>query len=504
MRQMSYECQSSPSDTVYPYVLFPEDGTRPYPFRHSRLRTPMPVLRLASMLRTSIGNAPLEIIEDACFKFADGGCTYPVQLAIVSRGSAAFAMAVIIDEPYTISDHAPRHYIEDAASTHLDVLLRRAGWIVARFAEKQAVEEPAACLNTIITAINERGAVPHIAALNAHSAPAPFRRFSKLSASLAAKSCIREGYLHREGFEPYDIPAYSDSSDLTQEERDCMRLLDIASASSSEDDNLIKYNNEHHFKQDDLVSFTPETHTYLYRRIDSLKSATSMISEYFEVFDADSAATRMAEKSGRNRDDIINEWSLTALKASETGTHMHAQIERTMLGLPTNSSRHLKFNVRNLKCDEYVDISKELGFFHDFFKAAGIKPYRTEWHIYDTAAHVAGSPDLVAEKNGKLIMFDWKRSTKVVDPSCSSAWKGKPNLNCWGHYGKGKLSKLPDCSFIHYSLQQGVYKHILKKNYDIDIAGTFLIVLHPAYSTFYCVPTLDVEPYAEYLLSVSK
>ena len=78
------------------------------------------------------------------------------------------------------------------------------------------------------------------------------------------------------------------------------------------------------------------------------------------------------------------------------------------------------------------------------------------------------------------MMFDWKRSTKVVDVGASPGINGKPNMKCWNRYGRGAYSALPDCSFVHYSLQQAMYKRILAKNYGISIDRTFLRGAPPA------------------------
>ena len=70
-------------------------------------------------------------------------------------------------------------------------------------------------------------------------------------------------------------------------------------------------------------------------------------------------------------------------------------------------------------------------------------------------------------------------------------------MKCWNRYGRGAYSALPDCSFVHYSLQQAMYKRILAKNYGVNLARTFLVVLHPQYNHFYIVETMDVEKYMD-------
>ena len=45
-----------------------------------------------------------------------------------------------------------------------------------------------------------------------------------------------------------------------------------------EADNDLSYNAEHHFERDKDIVFVPETHTYLYKGCDALKSVTTVVS----------------------------------------------------------------------------------------------------------------------------------------------------------------------------------------------------------------------------------
>ena len=62
--------------------------------------------------------------------------------------------------------------------------------------------------------------------------------------------------------------------------------------------------------------------------------------------------------------------------------------------------------------------------FHNKYKR--LKPYRTEWRIYDEHLSLAGTVDMVYEKeNGELFIFDWKRSKKIIN-SDGSIEKNNP------------------------------------------------------------------------------
>ncbi len=500
MTKTLYSLASSHSDAVYPYYIVPGTGTPIYPFRHSN-RVSSPVADcLACELKKVLSCADFDVFTDACFKFADGGYTYLASIVIRSRGEGCVAVDVEIDEPYSFPDFMPRHYLEDSTDSHRDHLMCSNGWIVVRLSEKQVVESVGVCCEYIVAIINALKVLPLVGGgTSLRSKPTPVRKFSRVSAEFAAKSGVREDYLMRAGFAQFEMKGYADVSPLTPEEKEIINLTTPDDTAAYAPDNLIAYNAEHGHERDGGIAFIPDTHTYLYKGCDKLKSVTTVISELFPAFDALGMAEKKAREEDCSPNVFLDKWACASREAAETGTHMHAQIEKYFLGQKINSSLHLRFDLPTLKCDKYVDIGKELKFFNDFISRANIKPYRTEWPIYDAKARIAGSPDLIAEKNGQLLMFDWKRSTKVVDAVAGRGINGVANLKCWNRYGFGEFSALPDCSFVHYSLQQAVYKRILARNYGINIARTFLVVLHPQYEHFYIVETMDVEKYVDRL-----
>lgn len=347
-----YPDTSSRSDAVYPYYIVPEAETPVHPLRRSGRAPSAVAQRMARELREMLrAVTALEVVDGASLKFADGGCTYPMSLAVVGRGGVA--IDIEIDEPYTLPDFIPRHYIEDSSDSLRDTLFRKSGWAVVRFAEKQVAEGPADCCGYVAALINSLGLFPKIEARSAAKIAA-VRRFSRVSAESAVKAGYREGYLMREGFEQPEERQQPDASPLTAEERDCARANGLGDGQGPEPDNLEGYNAKHHFGRDDDISFIPETHTYLYKGCDALKSVTTVVSELFPAFDAQGIADRKAKEQKCSPEVFTDKWNLLAREAAETGTHMHAQIENYLLGRKTNSSFHLRFSLRTAGCDKYV------------------------------------------------------------------------------------------------------------------------------------------------------
>ena len=86
--------------------------------------------------------------------------------------------------------------------------------------------------------------------------------------------------------------------------------------------------------------------------------------------------------------------------------------------------------------------------------------------------------DLICSRHdGTYEIYDWKRSNKV-DPNEINQWSS-------GIHG---LEHLADTSYVHYCLQQNLYRYMLEKNYGIKISRMNLVVLHPDFMSYKVVP----------------
>ena len=69
--------------------------------------------------------------------------------------------------------------------------------------------------------------------------------------------------------------------------------------------------------------------------------------------------------------------------------------------------------------DEEVEVDEdciEWTYFENFEEDYGqhLKPYRTEWTVFDEDMKIAGSIDMIYEKpNGHLLIYDWKDVKKL-------------------------------------------------------------------------------------------
>ena len=123
------------------------------------------------------------------------------------------------------------------------------------------------------------------------------------------------------------------------------------------------------------------------------------------------------------------------------------------------------------------------GKFVDDFK--DLKPYRTEWMVWDRELKFAGSIDMVFENpDGTLMIYDWKRSKEIKK---TASFLKFSTTECIEH--------LPDTNYWHYSLQLNTYKALIERNYGKKVTDMYLVCLYPDNKDFqmWKVPDLQEE-----------
>ena len=236
---------------------------------------------------------------------------------------------------------------------------------------------------------------------------------------------------------------------------------------------------KNHYERDERIQFSDSDHTYLIDKKNKAVSVTELIGRYFPKFDKDFWANKESIKTGKPKNEILKKWDDLGKKARDLGTELHEQIE----------------NFYNSK--EYIR-SKELDKFFKFHKnhiQDKYQPHRTEWRIFDEDKNLAGTVDMVYEKeNGELFIFDWKRSKKIIN-SDGSIEKNNPFEN-----GLNGLSHLPSSDYVKYCLQQNIYKNILESKYDKKVSSMNLLILHPHLDNYHIIQVESFKNETNYLL----
>lgn len=239
----------------------------------------------------------------------------------------------------------------------------------------------------------------------------------------------------------------------------------------------MNFNDAHSHVRDGLINFDPSCHVYTFGD-EVFESVTTVVENCFAKFDAETWARK---KRPQDPESLLAEWEAKGKEARELGTLMHDRIERHYLGEAIDS-------------EAFTDPTFKR--FLAFDKEYQLKPYRSEWRIYSEDYKIAGTLDFLAvDERGQFNIFDWKRSTKVVD-----CW-GNVIDNSFRRTAEVPLQFLADTTFNHYALQVSIYRFILAAHYGIRVNRAFLGVFHPEMPSHYCVELPYLRREVETLLN---
>lgn len=242
---------------------------------------------------------------------------------------------------------------------------------------------------------------------------------------------------------------------------------------------MSNYLSEQNFhERDGHIIFDEKPHIYTIDGDSSYDSVTTFIKKNnFEVFNSDKIIDKMMNGKnwnesnkyyGMTKQEIIKMWNKNRNESASLGTQLHKSIEDFYNNIPVKND------------------TVEYGYFQNFFeKHKHLKPYRTEWMIWDKELKLAGSIDMTyILEDGSLYIYDWKRSKNI----CKTPFNYKSSIN-------PIISHIPDSNFWHYSFQLNVYKAIIEKNYDKKISQMCLVVMHPNNNNYkkLIVPDLSEE-----------
>lgn len=246
--------------------------------------------------------------------------------------------------------------------------------------------------------------------------------------------------------------------------------------------NVLSSKNEHH--RDKHIKFFEEDHKYIIDLEPDVKytSVTTWIHEHFEKFEADKIIAKMMSGNGwkeghkywgKTPDEIKNLWNSNKDFVAGAGTDLHFEIECFY------NDKRFQFDYTNKELLEiyFSDKGKNLQekplewqYFINFVKEQPhLKPYRTEWTVFNEDIKISGSIDMVYENpDGTLSIYDWKRSKNITRINTFNKFAIPPSI-----------CHLPDSNFWHYALQLNTYKYILESKYNKKVTDLYLVRLHP-------------------------
>jgi len=241
---------------------------------------------------------------------------------------------------------------------------------------------------------------------------------------------------------------------------------------------------KHIHPRDKHIKFFEEGHKYIVDLEPNVKytSVTTWIHEHFEKFDSDKVIQKMMSGEkwkeghkywGMTPEQIKAQWNSNKDSVSGAGTDLHYEIEcfhndKRFQFIYTN--KELLEIYMSDKGKDLLNTLIEWQYFINFVKDhQHLKPYRTEWTVFNEDIKISGSIDMVYENpDGTLSIYDWKRS------------KGITRINIFNKFALTPcICHLPDSNFWHYALQLNMYKYILESKYDKIVKELYLVRLHP-------------------------
>jgi ATP-dependent exoDNAse (exonuclease V) beta subunit len=245
---------------------------------------------------------------------------------------------------------------------------------------------------------------------------------------------------------------------------------------------VLSIHNRH--ERDNNIQFFEEGHKYciLTDPDRQYTSVTTWNHHHFPQFNADEVIQNMMKGKnwkkghkywGLTPEQIKSMWNYNKDSVAGAGTDLHYEIECF------HNDKRFQFIYTNKELFEIYMSDKgkflettpiEWQYFINFIKDhLHLKPYRTEWTVYDEDVKIAGSIDMVYENpDGTLSIYDWKRSKLIT------------RINNFNKFAISPLiCHLPDSNFWHYALQLNTYKYILESKYGKKIKDLYLVRLHP-------------------------
>ena len=271
-------------------------------------------------------------------------------------------------------------------------------------------------------------------------------------------------------------------------------------------------NSKYYMQIDHSSTFHAPTHTYTVDGVVAQRSATGLLDDLFECFDAFAVLATYYNRWKKEEDPrywsiigfhrradgsiddekaklaIAASWQDKGVQAASVGTEFHFYAERVL------SKEHAVLSHRiTLPAVQFASFLSS-----DFYRLEHcLVPFRTElivWCKIDSVLVAAGQIDALFVGSEGFYIFDWKCVESKKDLSSTA----QPFQ---GRMGRGIAEKIPDTPHHRYSLQTSLYAEMLKSSHKIDVgARMYLLRVHSSVKDFELVRCTDFREEASALL----
>lgn len=211
------------------------------------------------------------------------------------------------------------------------------------------------------------------------------------------------------------------------------------------------------------ITLDEATHTYTDQSGQEYTSVSKVIGQYKEPFDREGIAQKVAKRDDIPVEEVLAEWD----SAAPYGTAVHKQMEGYFLGTGKDFSL----------IEKYFDTIQRWRNVEAEFYPEAILCHRE--------LKIAGTADLLVQRNGKWSILDWKTNKAIQ----RQGYRGKKL--------KGVLSHLDDCNYVTYSLQLSFYATMLEE----PIHKMNLIHIPRNQETIEAIACLDLRKEVELVLA---
>lgn len=255
------------------------------------------------------------------------------------------------------------------------------------------------------------------------------------------------------------------------------------------------------------VTIDEETHTYTDTQGREYLSVTRLLKKFVEDTDFKKIAGYVAKKRkrviekmakekgisvtaaknlrpkyqrGTTKDQVLKEWDLKRIEASDAGSYIHHQLE--LAGTKNSHNRNCPY------MPYYTWFLDNYGHYrHSYY----------EQIVYLENPRIAGTIDFLyfrTNKRGMVNIRDFKTNEYNMDSTLVDEYEG--HTKHYNRYMLKPLDHLEDCDFTKYCLQQSIYMYILEEMMGVK-PGNLGVIWMP-WKNVITTPEVHQMPYMKF------
>ena len=232
--------------------------------------------------------------------------------------------------------------------------------------------------------------------------------------------------------------------------------------------------------------FFENDHHYEYKGKKVGISATRLIEQYTNEFNAELIAEKVAIRDNKTVQEVLDEWKMKNELACLKGDYGHVHVQNRFAGI--NILDELKDCSMTLKTPLELIFKQGDNFYNDYKDK--LELIANEFIIgsedYDIASAIDGL--FINKETGGLILVDYKTNSDIH----KNEKYAKPM--------KAPLRSLKDNTLNHYYLQLSLYKYIVEKYTNLQVEEMFIVYMSENNSNYEIINIPYLKKEAEELL----